>query len=90
MEVRRTIRVKNVLGLHARASAKLVEVVDQYNSDIFIKKGDEEVDGSSVLTLLSLAGTAGSTLELRTVGQDARELMDAIEDLFERRFGEDK
>lgn len=90
MEERRTIRVRNALGLHARASAKLVEVIDRYKSEIYIKKGDEEVDGSSVLTLLTLAGTVGSKLELRAVGEDAVELLDAVEDLFEQRFGEDQ
>lgn len=78
------------MGLHARASTKLVEVVNRYKSDIYVKKGDQEVDGSSILTLLSLAGTVGSKLELRAVGDDAGELLDAIEELFEQRFGEDK
>lgn len=90
MERRRTIKVKNLLGLHARASAKLVEVVDRYHSEIYIKKGDREVDGSSILTILTLAGTRGSTLELRAIGEDAGELLDAIEELFEQRFGEDE
>jgi len=90
MEMRKTIKVKNVLGLHARASARLVEVVGRYKSEIYVKKGNQEVDGSSILTLLSLAGTVGSKLELRAVGEDAGELLDAIEELFEQRFGEDK
>jgi phosphocarrier protein HPr len=90
MEIRRTVKIKNVLGLHARASAKLVEVVNKYKSDFFIKKGDREVDGSNILTILTLAGTMGSSLELRAVGEDAGELLDAIERLFEQRFGEDE
>lgn len=90
MEKRRTIKVKNLLGLHARASAKLVEVVDQYHSEIYVRKADQEVDGSSILTLLTLAGTKGSKLELRAIGEDAEELLDAVEELFEQRFGEDE
>ena len=90
MEERRTIKVKNLLGLHARASAKLVEVVDKYHSEIYVKKGDKEVDGSSILTLLTLAGTKGSTLELRAIGEDARALLDTVEKLFEQKFGEDE
>jgi len=89
MEMRRTIKVSNTLGLHARASAKIVEVVQKYRAELYIKKGDHEVDGSSILTILTLAGTKGSELELRARGEDAPELLDAIEDLFERRFGED-
>ena len=79
-----------MLGLHARASAQIVEVVHKYRSALYIKKGDHEVDGSSILTILTLAGTKGSELELRASGEDAAELLDAIEDLFEQRFGEDK
>jgi len=90
IEIRRTIKVSNTLGLHARASAKIVEVVQKHRSELFIKKGDQEVDGSSILTILTLAGTKGSELALRARGKDAAELLDAIEDLFERRFGEDK
>jgi phosphotransferase system HPr (HPr) family protein len=90
MEIRRTVRIKNLLGLHARASAKLVKVVENYHSEIYIKKGDHEVDGSSILTILTLAGTRGSKLEFRAVGDDAEELLDAIEELFEQRFGEDE
>lgn len=76
--------------MHARASAKLVEVVDQYHSEIYVRKGDREVDGSSILTLLTLAGTKGSKLELRAIGEDAEELLNAVEELFEKRFGEDE
>lgn len=90
MERRRTVKIKNILGLHARASAKLVEVVDKYHSEIYVKKDNQEVDGSNILTLLTLAGTRGSTLELRAVGEDAGELLDTIEELFEKRFGEDE
>ena len=90
MEQIRTIKVRNLLGLHARASAKLVEVVDQYHSEIYVRKGDHEVDGSSILTLLTLAGTKGSKLELRAIGEDAAELLNAVEELFEKRFGEDE
>ena len=90
MEIRRTVNIKNFLGLHARASAKLVEVVDRYHSEIYLKKGEREVDGSNILAILTLAGTKGSTLELRAVGEDAGELLDAVEALFERKFGEDE
>jgi phosphocarrier protein len=80
--------MKNKLGLHARAAAKLVHVAARFKSDIKIRKGDEEVDGKSILGILLLAAGRGSTIRVRADGEDEREALDAIEKLIEAKFDE--
>ena len=84
----RDVEIKNKLGLHARAAAKLVHVAAKFKSDIKIRKGDEEVDGKSILGILLLAAGKGSTIKLRADGPDEREALDAIEALIEAKFDE--
>lgn len=84
----RDVEIKNKLGLHARAAAKLVHVAAKFKSDIKIRKGDEEVDGKSILGILLLAAGRGSTIKLRADGPDEREALDAIENLIDAKFDE--
>ena len=84
----RDVEIKNKLGLHARAAAKLVHVAAKFKSDIKIRKGDEEVDGKSILGILLLAAGRGSTIKLRADGPDEREALDAIEQLIDAKFDE--
>jgi phosphocarrier protein HPr len=86
--VERELEIKNKLGLHARAAAKLVHVAARFKSDIKIRKGDEEVDGKSILGILLLAAGRGSTITLRADGPDEREALDAIEKLIDAKFDE--
>ena len=86
--VERDIEIKNKLGLHARAAAKLVHVAARFKSDIKIRKGDEEVDGKSILGILLLAAGRGSVIKLRADGPDEREALDAIENLIDAKFDE--
>jgi phosphotransferase system HPr (HPr) family protein len=84
----RSLEIKNKLGLHARAAAKLVHTAARFKSDIKIRKGDEEVDGKSILGILLLAAGRGSTILVRADGEDEREALDAIEKLIDARFDE--
>ena len=84
----RDIEIKNKLGLHARAAAKLVHVAARFKSDIKVRKGDEEVDGKSILGILLLAAGRGSVIKLRAEGPDERDALDAIEKLIEAKFDE--
>ena len=90
MEVIRKITIINELGLHARAAAKTVELAKRYNSKLYFRKGDHEVDGTSILAILTLACAKGTEIQVRVVGEDSAELMDKICELFEQRFGERK
>ena len=82
------IEIKNKLGLHARAAAKLVHVAARFRCDIKIRKGDEEVDGKSILGILLLAAGRGSTITVRANGDDENEALDAIQELIDRKFDE--
>ncbi len=86
--IERAIEIKNKLGLHARAAAKLVHMAARFKSDIKVRKGDEEVDGKSILGILLLAAGRGSSVTLRADGPDERDALDAIEQLIDAKFDE--
>lgn len=83
------LKVVNRLGLHARAAAKLVNLTNQFRSQVTLIKEGEEVEGKSILGILLLAAPQGSQLELRCEGDDETEACIAITDLFARGFDED-
>jgi phosphocarrier protein len=82
------IEIKNKLGLHARAAAKLVHTAARFKSDIKIRKGDEEVDGKSILGILLLAAGRGSVIKIKANGPDEAEAVQAIEALIDAKFDE--
>ncbi len=84
----RSIEIKNKLGLHARAAAKLVHTAARFKADIKIRKADEEVDGKSILGILLLAAGRGSSIIVKADGVDERDALDAIEKLIDAKFDE--
>jgi phosphocarrier protein len=86
--ISRDIEIKNKLGLHARAAAKLVHTAARFKSDIKIKKGDEEVDGKSILGILLLAAGKGAVIAIKADGEDERDALDAIAQLIDAKFDE--
>ena len=84
----RDMEIKNKLGLHARAAAKLVHTAARFKSDLKIRKGEEEVDAKSILGILLLAAGRGSVVTVKANGDDEREALDAIEKLIDARFDE--
>lgn len=84
----KSFEVRNKLGLHARAAAQFVRVSSKYDSDIRIKKDGYEVDGKSILGVLSLAAIKGTTIEIVTQGDDSEQAFDEISALIECGFGE--
>lgn len=84
----RKLIIRNDLGLHARAAAKIVALAGRYKSEIFIRKGNKEVNASSILSILTLSCPKGTEIEARVVGEDAAEFMEKVTVLFEQRFGE--
>jgi phosphocarrier protein len=86
--IARDIEIKNKLGLHARAAAKLVHVAARFKADIKIRKGDEEVDGKSILGILLLAAGRGSVIAVKADGDDERAAVDAVEALIDAKFDE--
>ncbi len=81
--------IKNRLGLHARASARLVQTANRFRSEVFISKEGEEVNGKSIMGILMLAAAIGAKIEVRVSGDDAAEAFAAISQLIEDKFGED-
>ena len=90
MELTRKLLIDNELGLHARAAAKIVSLAGRYKSLLYIKKGDHEVDGTSILSVLSLACPKGTEVLARAVGEDSEALIEDLSRLFEQKFGESR
>lgn len=88
VEFVRRLKVKNSLGLHARSAAKIVELGREHRSRLFLRKDGEEVDGSSILSILTLACPKGTEIEARIVGEDSAFFMEKLSELFEQKFGE--
>jgi len=90
MEQVKKLRISNELGLHARAAAKIVALAQKYNARLFLKKDEQEVDGTSILSILTLACPKGTELQARIIGEDSDALMGDLILLFEQKFGESK
>ena len=89
MENKKTIKIQNDLGLHGRAAAKIVELSRKYKSKLFFKKnGHGEVDGSNILSILTLSGSKGTEVEAIAIGEDSTELLEELSRLFDDKFGE--
>ncbi|QFT61855.1 HPr family phosphocarrier protein [Roseivivax sp. THAF30] len=86
--VRRELKIVNEKGLHARASAKLVEVVEGFEASAEVSREGMSASGDSIMGLLMLAAAKGCTIDVETRGSDAEALADAIEALVSDRFGE--
>jgi phosphocarrier protein HPr len=85
----RTFRIVNEKGLHARASAKFVEVVEAHDARATVTKDGMDVSGDSIMGLLMLGAARGSSIDVTCSGQEAEKLADALEALVAARFGED-
>ncbi|MBK6467043.1 MAG: HPr family phosphocarrier protein [Rhodobacter sp.] len=85
----RTFRIINEKGLHARASAKFVEVVEAHDARALVMKDGMEVSGDSIMGLLMLAASRGTAIDVAISGPQAEKLADALEALVAARFGED-
>ena len=86
----RQMKIVNEKGLHARASAKLVEVVEGFDARAEVMKDGMSASGDSIMGLLMLAASKGSTIDVQTTGPDADALADALEALVADRFGEEQ
>lgn len=86
--IRESITIINQLGLHARAAAKLVTTASHYESRVRIIKEDRDVDGKSIMSVMLLAASCGTEIEIMTDGPDEQEAYEALRDLINDRFGE--
>jgi phosphocarrier protein len=88
MEIR-TLKLKNKLGMHARAAAAFVKVAQQFKAEIYLEHKGQTANGKSILGILTLACPKGGMLTIKAEGTDALKAIDALEILIENKFGED-
>ena len=87
--IERELIISNRLGLHARATAKLVQAVSNFRCGVTVAAKGREVNAKSIMGVMLLAAGQGTSIIVRTDGEDEAAAMDAVAALFERRFDED-
>ena len=85
----RTVLIVNKRGLHARAAAKFVRLVEELGGDVSVAKDDMEVCGSSIMGLLMLSASMDTSIRITAGGDNADDVLAALEDLISRRFDEE-
>jgi phosphocarrier protein HPr len=86
--VRIELLINNKLGLHARAAGKFVEVASRFASEIWLVKGENRVNGKSIMGILTLAAAKGETVVLEGQGPDEEKALQALKELVLSGFGE--
>jgi phosphocarrier protein len=81
-------KIVNTLGLHARAATKLVQLASRFPCDVEVARDDQAANGKSVMGVLLLCGSRGTTIEVRATGERAEECVKAIGELIAGKFGE--
>ena len=86
----RVVQICNKKGLHARASAKFVQLVEKFDADVRVKRGNEVVGGTSIMGLMMLAAGPGTSITIEASGNQAAEVVDALAALVSGRFTEEE
>ncbi len=84
----KSFKVVNPLGVHARPAAQLVKTANRFQCEVWLRKDDQRVNGKSIMGVLMLAATQGSTLIVEADGSDAPAAVEAIGHLIQEGFGE--
>jgi phosphocarrier protein HPr len=87
---RRVLKIINKKGLHARASARFVRCVEEFDAEIRVSKDGHVVGGDSIMGLMMLAASPGCSIHITATGPDSDAALDAIEQLVQDRFGEEE
>ena len=85
----RSVTICNQRGLHARAAAKFVKLVAEFDAEIWVERNGTEVGGQSIMGLMMLAASQGCNVKLRAKGKEATQVIAALVDLVGRKFDED-
>lgn len=86
----KVLKITNLRGLHARASAKFVQCAESYDAEVTVSKDGHMVGGTSIMGLMMLAASKGSQIHLVATGNEADEVLNALSELIEAKFGEDE
>lgn len=84
------LNIINERGLHARAAANFVKTIDGLNADIEVERLGQIVDGNSIMGLMMLAASKGTSIKVSASGTDAKKAIDLLSDLINNKFGEEK
>ena len=87
--ISRELQIINKRGLHARASAKFVQMVEKFNAEVWVTRGSETVGGTSIMGLMMLAAGPGTTVTVSAIGPEAQAAVDAIAALDADKFNEE-
>ena len=87
--ISRELLIINKRGLHARASAKFVQMVERFTSEVWVTRGGETVGGRSIMGLMMLAAGPGTTIQVSALGPDSDAAIAAITALVESKFNEE-
>jgi phosphocarrier protein len=87
---KRTVVIKNELGLHARAATKFVQLAGKYPCDVTVTKDGHEVNGKSIMGVLMLVASKGTSIVIGATGAQAEAAVAALAQLVDERFGEDR
>ena len=87
--IEREVEVENRAGLHTRPASLIVRTASEFDAEFFIKKDGYEINGKSIIGVMTLAAEQGSTLTLVFDGEDEEEAAEALVELFEDAFGEE-
>lgn len=88
--LRQSVTIKNKLGLHARAAAKLVNTAGRFESSVTLRNAQKSADAKSIMGVMMLAAAQGSDLELTVEGEDEAEAMESVVSLIDNLFGEEE
>jgi phosphocarrier protein len=84
-----TLQIRNKFGLHARPAAEFVKLANQFQSDVWVRKQELEVNGKSIMGMMMLAAECGAEITIRASGDDAKRAVAELVALVNSRFGED-
>ena len=87
--IEKKVKVLNSMGLHARPAAQFVKIAAKYKSDVYISRNDREVNGKSIMGVMTLAAEKGSELTLKIDGRDELQAMKALVNLISNKFFEE-
>ena len=87
--ISRELQIINKRGLHARASAKFVQMVEKFNAEVWVTRGSETVGGTSIMGLMMLAAGPGTSVVVSAIGPEAQAAVDAIAALVADKFNEE-
>ncbi|MEX2283162.1 MAG: HPr family phosphocarrier protein [Gemmatimonadota bacterium] len=89
VQLQQTVTIRNNYGLHARPAAQFVKLANRFQSEIFVRKQELEVNGKSIMGMMMLAAEFGSDIVIRAAGDDAETALRELVELVEHKFNEE-